>query len=293
MAGRDRRPGFSRRRHLGVFLGYVLAVAGAVVGAALLALSFLNPGLFAALRMAAADLTTPVASGLSGAGQFVLAGPRAVGTWIDVHRDNERLRRDNEAMRLLLTRARTINYDNRRLQALLSLRERGAAPVVTARLVSSTPSSTRRFAMLNAGRIGGVAPGMPVRGPDGLVGRVTEAGLNAARVLLLVDPESAVPVRRTRDGAPAIVAGRGDGAVDIRSIGSTEMRFRPGELFVTSGTGGIYPPGVPVARVVEAGRDSVLGRTVASPDTLDFALVERPFFPMPPPPPPVVAPPAP
>lgn len=289
MAGRDRRPGFSRRRHLGVFLGYVLAVAGALVGAALLAVSITDPGLFAVLRMTTAEVTTPVASGLSGAGQFVLSGPRAIATWIDVHGDNGRLRRDNAAMRALLVRARTINYDNRRLGALLNLRERSAQPVVTARLVSSTPSSTRRFAMLNAGRIDGVRPGMPVRGPDGLVGRITESGLNAARVLLIVDPDSVVPVRRTRDGAPAIAAGRGDGAVDIRSVGAAEVRFSPGEMFVTSGTGGIYPPGVPVARVVQAGRDSVLGRTAASPDTLDYALVERPFFPMPPPPPPVAS----
>lgn len=293
MAGRDRRTGFSRRRQLSVFLGYVLAVAGAAIGAALLALSALNPSFFAGLRMSVAELTTPVASGLSAAGQWVLAGPRALGTWWNVHGENERLKREVAATRALLTRARTINYDNRRLRALLNVRERGAMPVVTARLVSSTPTSTRRFAMLNAGGIDGVRPGMPVRGPDGLVGRVLETGFNAARVLLIVDPESVVPVRRTRDGAPAIVAGRGDGAVEIRSVGAAELRFAPGELFVTSGTGGIFPPGVPVARVAAAGRDTVLGRTAASPDTLDFALVERAFFPSPPPRPPVAAPPAP
>lgn len=292
MAGRDRRPGFSRRRQYGVFMGYVLAVAGAAVGAALLALSVLNPPLFAGLRMTAAGVTTPVASVLSGAGQAVLSVPRAIGTYFFVHSENERLKREVAANRALLTRARIINYDNSRLRALLKLREREAEPVVTARLVASTPSSTRRFALLNAGRFDGVSPGMPVRGPDGLVGRVTEAGLNAARVLLVVDPASVVPVRRTRDGLPAIVAGRGDGAVDIRSVNTTEVRFGAGDLFVTSGTGGIYAPGIPVARVVAAGRDTVLGRTVASPDTLDFALVERPFLPLPPPPPPLAAPPS-
>lgn len=291
MAGRDRRPGFSRRRHYGVFLGYVLAVAGALVGAALLALSAFNPPLFAGLRMTAASVTTPVASALSGAGQAILSVPRAVGTYFFVHSENERLKREVASTRALLTRARTINYDNRRLRVLLHLRERSAEPVVTARLVASTPSSTRRFALLNAGRFDGVSPGMPVRGPDGLIGRVTETGLNAARVLLLVDPASVVPVRRARDGLPAIAAGRGDGAVDIRSVNTTEARFGAGDLFVTSGTGGIYAPGIPVARVVAGGRDTVLGRTVASPDTLDFALVERPFSPLPPPPPPIVAPP--
>jgi rod shape-determining protein MreC len=283
MAGRDRRPGFSRRRQYGVLLSYVVAVAGVGVGAVLLLLSTLNPPLFSALRMSVAEVTTPIASLMSGGGQAMLSVPRAIGTYFAVHDENERLRREAAATRRLLTRARAIAHDNRRLRTLLALRDRSTAAVVSARLVGSTAGSTRRFALLNAGRVAGVRPGMPVRGPDGLVGRVVETGLNAARVLLLVDPDSVVPVRRTRDGLPAIVAGRGDGAVDIRSVDDLGVRFAAGDLFVTSGTGGIYPPGIPVARVVATGRDTVLGRTVARADTLDFALVERPFLPLPPP----------
>ena len=153
----------------------------------------------------------------------------------------------------------------------------------SARLVSSSASSGRRYALLNAGGWSGVKPGMPVRGPDGLIGRVVETGPNAARVLLLSDGDSIVPVRRTRDGLPAIAAGRGDGMVDIRSVNATNVRFNAGDLFVTTGTGGIYGPGVPVARVAKAGSDSVMARTFADPDTLDFALVENVFIPVPPP----------
>ena len=121
---------------------------------------------------------------------------------------------------------------------------------------------------------------MPVRGPDGLVGRVVETGPNAARVLLLTDGDSIVPVRRTRDGLPAIVAGRGDGMVDVRSVNATNVKFAAGDLFVSSGIGGIYEPGVPVARVLKAGQDSVEARTFADPDTIDFALVEGAFMTM-------------
>jgi rod shape-determining protein MreC len=189
-----------------------------------------------------------------------------------------------ERSRALLTRARVIAYDNRRMRALLNLRERGVESVVTARLVSSTASSGRRFALLNAGRWHGVLPGMPVRGPEGVVGRVIETGPAVARILLLTDAESLIPVRRTRDGLPAIVAGRGDGTVEVRSVGSS-VRFEPGELFVTTGTGGIYPPGIPAARVVRSGLDAADARPIALPDSLDYALVERPFMPLPPPPP--------
>jgi rod shape-determining protein MreC len=90
---------------------------------------------------------------------------------------------------------------------------------------------------------------------------------------------------------PAIAVGRGDGAVDVRSVAAADVRFGAGDAFVTSGTGGLYAPGIPVARIERAGLDSVVGRTFAQPDTFDVALVSRVFVPMPPaapaPPPPV------
>ena len=280
---RDRRTGFSRRRQYGVFMGYVLAVAGAVVGLVLLVASTFNPPAFSALRMGVAGVTAPVSTGLATVGSSIAGIPEAIGQYFFVKQENVALRADRDRTRALLMRARTIAYDNRRLRSLLAIRDRAAEPVVTARLVSSSASSGRRFALLNAGRWSGVKPGMPVRGPDGLIGRVVETGPNAARVLLLSDGDSIVPVRRTRDGLPAIAAGRGDGMVDIRSVNATNVRFNAGDLFVTTGTGGIYGPGVPVARVAKAGSDSVMARTFADPDTLDFALVENVFMPVPPP----------
>ena len=280
---RDRRTGFSRRRQYGVFMGYVLAVAGAVVGLVLLVASTFNPPAFSALRMGVAGVTTPVSTGLATVGSSISGIPDAIGNYFFVTQENVALRADRARTRALLMRARTIAYDNRRLRGLLAIRDRSPEPVVTARLVSSSASSGRRFALLNAGRWSGVKPGMPVRGPDGLIGRVVETGPNAARVLLLSDGDSIVPVRRTRDGLPAIAAGRGDGMIDIRSVNATNVRFNAGDLFVTTGTGGIYGPGVPVARVTRAGSDSVMARTFADPDTLDFALVEKVFMPVPPP----------
>ncbi len=280
---RDRRTGFSRRRQYGVFMGYVLAVAGAVVGLVLLVASTFNPPAFSALRMGVAGVTTPVSTGLATVGSSISGIPDAIGNYFFVKQENVALRADRERTRALLMRARTIAYDNRRLRSLLAIRDRSPDPVVTARLVSSSASSGRRYALLNAGRWNGVLPGMPVRGPDGLIGRVVETGPNAARVLLLSDGDSIVPVRRTRDGLPAIAAGRGDGMIDIRSVNATNVRFNAGDLFVTTGTGGIYAPGVPVARVTKAGSDSVMARAFADPDTLDFALVERMFMPVPPP----------
>lgn len=280
---RDRRTGFSRRRQYSLFIGYVLAVAGALVGAALLVAGTLNPSFFAALRMSAAGLTAPVSGVLLAVRDGVAAVPEAINGWVFAHAENAALKREQAAVRPLLMRARVIAYENNRLRRLLAVRDRSPQPVVTARLVSSSASSGRRFALLDAGRLHGVGPGMPVRGPEGLVGRVIEAGPNAARVLLLTDADSVVPVRRARDGLPAIAAGRADGTVDIRSVNATNVRFQGGDVFVTSGTGGLYPPDVPVARVIAEAVDTAVAQTFAVPDRLDFALVERAFMPLPPP----------
>ena len=278
---RDRRTGFSRRRQDSAFFAYVLAIAGALVGIALLVVSSFNPPAFAALRMTVASVAAPVASGLDATVGVVRAVPDAIGSWFRVHGENAELRAQVARDARLLTRARVMAYDNRRLRALLALRDRSEDVVVTARLVASSATSARRFALLNAGRFQGVRPGMPVRGPVGLVGRVLETGPIAARVLLVTDPESLVPVRRTRDGLPALAAGRGDGRVDIRSVNATNVRFQPGEMFVTTGTGGIYPPGIPVAAIAASAIDSAIAVPIAAPDALDFALVERPFLPIP------------
>lgn len=287
-ASRDRRPGFSRRAQYSLFLSYILAVAGALVGVVLLILSQFNPPVFAALRATVTEITAPASSGASAVIGAVASVPEAVSTYFRVHDENAALRAEVARTREALLQARIIVRDNRRLRGLLKLREATPNVVAAARLVSSSVTSTRRYGILNAGRWQGVRPGMPVRGPDGLIGRVVETGPNSARVLLISDPESVVPVRRIGDGMPALAAGRGDGLVDIRSVGTTDAHFVPGDRFVTSGVGGLYTPGVLVARVLKRGTDSAQAAPFAHPDTFDFVLVSEPFLP-PPPPAPVAA----
>lgn len=278
----DRRTGFSRRRQYGVFLGYVLAVAGALVGAALLLVSLFDPPLFSAFRMTAASVTTPVSMAAAAAVRGIAAVPEALSEHFFVKQENVALRGALTREHRLVVRAQAVVDENAHLRALLRLRDGGEQVVVAARLVASTASSGRRLALLDAGRWQGVRPGMPVRAADGLVGRVVETGPSAARVLLLTDADSVVPIRRARDGLPAVAAGRGDGLIDVRAVSGTGLRLNRGDLFVTSGIGGLYAPGIPVARLDRGGIDSVPTRSLVTPSTLDIALVERAFMPTPP-----------
>ena len=150
-------------------------------------------------------------------------------------------------------------------------------PVVTTRLVASTSSSTRRFALIGAGYRQGVQIRMPVRGANGLVGRVLEVGPNTARVLLVTDPENVVPVRRASDGIAAFSEGLADGRLRLRLINIGVNPLRRGDVFVTSGSGGIYRPGIPVAQVEALLSDGAIARIVSDPAASEFVLVEHVF----------------
>ena len=280
---RNRRPGFSRRAQYSLFIGYVIAIAGALVGAVLLALSTLNPPAFSALRAGTAEVTAPVSWAVGSVWGAIASIPSAIGSFFGVHSENARLKDQVADDRRQLVRARAIAYENIRLKKLLSVREPGVETIATARIVSSSATSTRRYGLIYAGLIQGVHAGMPVRAPDGLVGRVLEAGPDTARVLLLIDPESIVPVRRTRDGAPGFATGRGDGLLDVKPIALGNADYGPGDVLVTSGSGGIFPPNIPVAKVVSRNRDGVLAKPYSSPDALDYALILRAFLTAPPP----------
>ncbi len=287
---RNRRPGFSRRAQYSLFIGYVAAVGGALIGAILLLLSTFDPPAYAAVRGFFAEITTPFASALDWARRGIAGTPGAVAEHWNVKAENDRLKqrlKDNED---LVMRARTLNQENRRLRAMLQLRDASTDVVISARLVNSSASSTRRYATLNAGSWQHVQTGQPVREPDGLIGQVVETGPNTSRVLLIIDAESIVPVRRTRDGLPAIAQGRGDGLLDIRSASIASGQFQAGDVFVTSGTGGVFPPNVPVARVIRSSRDTAVAQPTANPDSLDFALVQKAFLPPPPAPAPTPTP---
>jgi len=275
----SRRPGFSRRAQYGLFLGYVVAVAGMVVAVLLLAIAIVDPRGFAAIKGAALDATAPVSSGGRSVSRLIGGIGDAIGNYFRAGSQNAGLRRELEATRRELVRVKAAAAENARLTRLLGLAGQVEDEVTVARVVGSSFEAPRRLATLSAGTAAGVAVGQPVRSPDGLIGRVIETGRWASRVLLVTDGSSNVPVRSLRDGTPAIAVGRGDGTIELRTLEVGENPFRPGDILVSSGVGGIFPPNVPVASVVRIEGDTAIARPVADPARADFAIVQRAYQP--------------
>jgi len=273
------RPGWSRRAQYGLFFSFLAVMAGIIVGLILLALSLVAPQQYERVRGAALDVTGPVAGALHEVTATVSGVFTGAGNYWDAASQNAELKRERKAMLQRMVEAKAIFQENRQLKATLQLREHERATVAVGRIVGSSFNSPRRFAILSAGTSDGVRIGMPVRSPDGLVGRIIDSGALASRVLLVSDRANIVPARLLRNGIPVIAQGRGDGTIDVRPLEVGRNPFKRGDIIVTSGTGGLYPPLVPIARVVKLDDDGAVALPLADPATTSFAIVETPFEP--------------
>jgi rod shape-determining protein MreC len=272
-APRHRRRGFSRRVQYGLFAGYVIAVVGIVAGIGMVLIAHFDPRAFATIR----GLSVDAGAGLTsitriGVRQANDAGSE-VGAYFDAAAQNAALQRELAVERRRSIAAKALIQENSRLKKLALVVEHLPRPILSARVIGSTVSGQRRFATLAAGSTDGVKPGMPVRTAEGLIGRVFETGLFASRVLLLTDGDSAVPVRLPRNGVAALVTGRGDGSLEIRGLTAGGSTFQRGDLAVTSGTGGVYAPNIPVAVVTAVHGDRAVAFPLADPATADLAVV--------------------
>ncbi|HWP12847.1 MAG TPA: rod shape-determining protein MreC [Ramlibacter sp.] len=162
--------------------------------------------------------------------------------------------------------------ENERLRKLLQLRERVNTPGRAAEVLYDAADPYTRKVVIDKGLAQGIEAGSPVIDESGVLGQVTRVYPLVSEVTLLTDREQAIPVLNARTGVRSVAYG------DPSSHGSAlELRFmagnadvKPGDLLTTSGVDGVYPPGLPVARVekVERRADSGFARITCSPQAL-------------------------
>ena len=128
---------------------------------------------------------------------------------------------------------------------------------LAAEIVTVQVNGLRQRLLLNRGAANGVFKGQAVLDDKGLIGQTTHVGPWSAEVILITDPEHAVPVRVERTGLRTIAVGAGDTASLALPYLPANADIKDGDLLVTSGLGGVFPEGYPVARVTEVHRDAV------------------------------------
>ena len=166
--------------------------------------------------------------------------------------------------------AEQLAMENARLRKLLALRDRLETSAQAAEVVYDTADPFTRRVVLDRGQMGGVELGAPVMDEAGVLGQVTRVFPLVSEVTLLIDRDQAIPVLNIRTG----VRGVAYGDPVAGHAGGMELRFMPAnadireeDLLTTSGVDGLYPPGLPVARVVRVERqaDSAFARIYCAP----------------------------
>ncbi len=162
-----------------------------------------------------------------------------------LRQENRRLRDENARLSQLRLAAYRLKEENASLRRLLRFDPGPAAQSISTRVVADTGGLFARSFMVHVGRDHGLRAELPVLGDRGLVGRVQTVGARAARVLLITDLNSKIPVAIGDGRLRAIMIGRNDPQPELQFFTSGGAPT-PGSLVVTSGDGGIFHPGLPV-----------------------------------------------
>ncbi len=223
-----------------------------VVSALMIIVGKVDQAVFESIRVSIVDhLAAPLAllsrpmTGLASLAERVRAA-------VAIYDDNLTLSEENRRLLQWQQTALALADQNRQLRALLKLVPEHARAFVSARVIASSGGAYLRNLLVDAGSADGVARGQAVIAGEGLVGRVYEVGLLTARVLLLSDLNSRVPVIVERSRQRAILAGDNSPSPSLWYL-DPAAPVRVGDRILTAGEGGVFPPGLPVGVVTAAG----------------------------------------
>jgi rod shape-determining protein MreC len=197
--------------------------------------------------------------------QLAVSSPSAAYGWLResfetrdaLRAENERLRRQQRELELRSMRYDALARENGELRGLRDALPPVADRWLAAEVVNIQTDSLRQRILINRGTSNGVFKAQAVLDGKGIIGQTTHVGPWSAEVILITDPEHAIPVQVERTGLRTIAVGAGDTASLALPYLPGNADVKPGDLLVTSGLGGVFPAGYPVARVSEVHRDAV------------------------------------
>jgi len=197
--------------------------------------------------------------------QLAVNSPPAAWAWIrrsfesreQLQAENARLRAGQRDLELRSMRYEALAHENGELRGLRAALPPVAERWLAAEIVNVQLSSLRQRLLIDRGAVNKVFKAQAVLDDRGLIGQTTHVGPWSAEVILITDPEHAVPVRIERTGLRTIAVGAGDASSLALPYLPANADIKSGDLLVTSGLGGVFPQGYPVARVTEVHRDAV------------------------------------
>jgi rod shape-determining protein MreC len=194
--------------------------------------------------------------------RIVVDSPVSLWRWLqeataarnDLLLENSRLNAERLLTQARLQRFAALESENARLRAMLEATSRVRDQVQVAEIMSVSSNPFRHTLVIDKGTQDGVYDGQAMIDANGVVGQIIEAGLLSAQAVLISDPDHALPVEINRNGLRTIAVGTGEfDRLDLPFL-PNNADIREGDLLVTSGLGGSFPPGYPVGVVAEVAR---------------------------------------
>jgi len=212
--------------------------------------------LYDGLRGALVDRVAPVLQAVGQPFATVTGAFQAVSDAVGVYRENAELREENGRLLQWQEVARGLATENAELRDLVKLVPQDAVSSIAARVIADSGGAFARNVLVNAGHDDGVQRGQAAMNGVGLVGRVAEVGDRTARILLLTDLNSHIPVELEGSHDRAVLDG--DNSEEPRLVylpPKTDVAV--GTRIVTGGAGGVFPPGLPVGVVASVSGDLI------------------------------------
>ncbi|MEO1491475.1 MAG: rod shape-determining protein MreC [Pseudomonadota bacterium] len=226
------------------------------------------------VRMSLIDTVAPSMNWVNDPLDFAWNMARDYRNFVDVYEQNRTLRREIQSLRLWRERARLLEEENAQLRALNNVRLATRTTFVTGDVFADSGGPFLQSALVNVGRLDGIDDGAAAVDGQGLVGRVVGVGDRAARLLLLTDFSSRVPVVVQPGARRAVLSGDGTLAPKLEFLDGAD-RIKPGDLVETSGEGSVFPPDLPVGRVVSTPGGTWRAALLADYDRLEFVRLLR------------------
>jgi len=194
-----------------------------------------------------------------------------VDEWVNaanlIRTENEALQRQRIELAQVATHATQLAAENAQLRRLLGVTDTVDQAAVVVEVLYEPPNAFNQRLVFNKGSKAGIAPGMPVIDEGGVVGQIVRVTPMTAEAALITDESVSIPVQIPRNGLRLIAFGGSQpGKMEVRYL-AADADIKEGDTIVTSGVGGLFPAGLPVARVVEVERDTSSGfaRAVSEP----------------------------
>lgn len=219
-----------------------------LLSAAVIVLGKADQVAFDSLRTSVSDAAAPVLDALSRPIAAAGAAVERVHLFFTTYQANVRLEDENRRLLQWQQAALSLATENRKLRGLLKAVPETPVSYVTARVIANSGGAFVRMILINAGASDRLRRGQAVITGEGLVGRLTEVGGRAARVLLITDLNSRIPVIVESTHGNAVLAGDNSERPRLMYLGSGDG-VKVGDRVVTSGEGGVFPPGLPVGVV--------------------------------------------